>query len=34
MMNERVYRGVLVACGLFLSGFSIYFVVSGLRFVM
>jgi threonine/homoserine/homoserine lactone efflux protein len=34
LMNERIYRGVLMACGLFLSGFSVYFVVSGLRFVM
>jgi threonine/homoserine/homoserine lactone efflux protein len=33
LMNERIYRGVLMACGLFLLGFSVYFVVSGLRFV-
>jgi threonine/homoserine/homoserine lactone efflux protein len=34
LMNERIYRGVLMACGLFLSGFSVYFVASGIRFVM
>jgi len=34
LMNERIYRGVLMTCGLFLSAFSVYFVVSGLRFVL
>jgi threonine/homoserine/homoserine lactone efflux protein len=34
LMNERIYRGVLMTCGLFLSGFSVYFVASGLRFVI
>ncbi len=32
LMNEHVYRGVLVACGLFLLGFSVYFIVGGLDF--
>jgi hypothetical protein len=32
LVNERVYRGMLVVCGLFLLGFSAYFIVSGLRF--
>lgn len=32
LMNERIYRGVLIACGLFLMGFSAYFVIGGLRF--
>jgi hypothetical protein len=33
LMTERIYRGVLMACGLILSAFSIYFFVSGLGFV-
>jgi len=33
LMNDRVYRIVLVACGLFLMAFSAYFVVSGLGFI-
>jgi threonine/homoserine/homoserine lactone efflux protein len=34
LMSERVYRGVLVACGLFLVMFSLYFIVGGVRFVV
>lgn len=33
LMNERIYRGVLLACGLFLMAFSLYFIISGLRFL-
>lgn len=32
LVNERIYRGALIVCGLFLLGFSVYFIVSGLRF--
>lgn len=30
-INERVYRGMLLACGLFLLAFSGYFLYSGFR---
>lgn len=33
LMNERIYQGLLMICGLFLMGFSIYFIVTGLNFV-
>ena len=33
LMTERTYRGMLIVCGLLLTGFSAYFVVSGLRFI-
>jgi threonine/homoserine/homoserine lactone efflux protein len=32
LINERVYRAMLIACGLFLLGFSAYFIIAGLRF--
>lgn len=31
ILNDRVYRGVLAACGVFLVGMSGYFVVTGLQ---
>lgn len=31
-MNERVYRGVLIACGGFMIAMSVYFLVSGANF--
>lgn len=32
-LNERLYRGVLVACGVFLIGLSFYFLNSGVEFL-
>lgn len=32
-MGDRLYRGVLMACGLFLLALSLYFLYSGYRFV-
>lgn len=32
-MNDRVYRGILIGCGLFLIGLSIYFLRSGVAFL-
>lgn len=31
LLHDGVYRGILLVCGLFLAGLSIYFVVSGLQ---
>ncbi|MFQ6058508.1 MAG: LysE family transporter [Anaerolineae bacterium] len=33
VLSERVYRGILVACGFFLMLFSVYFVYSGFNFL-
>jgi threonine/homoserine/homoserine lactone efflux protein len=33
LMSERMYRAVLIACGLFLMAFSAYFVVTGLEYL-
>lgn len=33
LMNDRVYRIILAACGLFLVAFSVYFVSSGLDLI-
>jgi threonine/homoserine/homoserine lactone efflux protein len=33
LMNDRVYRIVLAACGLFFIAFSVYFVSSGLDLI-
>jgi len=32
-MNDRIYRGVLVVCGVFLIGLSFYFLNSGVGFL-
>ena len=32
-MNDRVYRGILVVCGVFLIALSFYFVSSGVGFL-
>lgn len=34
ILSDRVFRGVLMACGAFLLLFAGYFVVSGLRFLV
>jgi threonine/homoserine/homoserine lactone efflux protein len=34
VMSEKVYRGILLACGAFLLIFSVYFIYSGIRFVV
>ncbi len=31
-MNDKVYRGILIGCGLFLVGLSVYFISSGIGF--
>ncbi len=31
LLSDRVYRGILVFCGIFLIGMSGYFVISGLQ---
>jgi threonine/homoserine/homoserine lactone efflux protein len=33
LMSLRVYRGLLLTCGLFLIGLGVYFVVSGAMFL-
>ena len=33
VMNDRIYRGILVACGAFLIGLSFYFLNSGVGFL-
>ncbi|HID87898.1 MAG TPA: lysine transporter LysE [Anaerolineae bacterium] len=33
VLSERVYRGILAACGLFLMAFSVYFVIAGIGFL-
>lgn len=33
VMNDRVYRGILIVCGVFLIGLSFYFVNSGIGFL-
>jgi threonine/homoserine/homoserine lactone efflux protein len=33
LMSLRVYRGLLLTCGLFLTGLGVYFVVSGALFL-
>ncbi len=32
-MSDRVYRGILIVCGVFLIGLSFYFVSSGIGFL-
>ncbi|MBI5652532.1 MAG: LysE family transporter [Chloroflexi bacterium] len=32
-LSDRVYRGILIACGLFLIALSVYFVNSGIHFL-
>lgn len=34
ILSDRVFRGVLIACGVFLLLFAGYFVVSGIRFLV
>lgn len=31
-LSDRAYRGVLIACGIFMMGMSVYFIVSGANF--
>lgn len=31
LVGDRVYRGVLLACGVFLIGFAVYFLWSGIQ---
>jgi threonine/homoserine/homoserine lactone efflux protein len=31
LIGDRVYRGILLACGVFLVGFALFFLRSGLR---
>jgi len=33
ILSDRVYRGILVACGLFLMALSVYFISSGMSFL-
>ncbi len=33
VMNDRVYRGLIVTCGLALLALGVYFIVSGVRFL-
>jgi uncharacterized membrane protein YciS (DUF1049 family) len=33
LLSQSVYRLILLVCGLFLMGLSIYFVYSGIRFL-
>jgi threonine/homoserine/homoserine lactone efflux protein len=33
ILSDRVYRGILVACGLFLMTLSLYFIGSGVGFL-
>jgi threonine/homoserine/homoserine lactone efflux protein len=33
ILSQRVYRGILVACGLFLMALSVYFISSGISFL-
>ncbi len=33
VVKDRLYRGILLICGLFLIGLSVYFFVSGVRFL-
>ena len=33
IMNDRVYRGLLITCGLALLALGVYFVFSGVRFL-
>ena len=33
VMNDRVYQGLLVLCGLALLALGVYFIVSGIRFL-
>ena len=33
LMSPRVYRGLLLICGLFLTGLGVYFIVSGAQFL-
>ena len=30
-INDRTYRGVLLGCGIFVIGFAVYFLWSGLQ---
>ncbi len=34
ILNDRIYRGILVVCGAFLIALSIYFLRSGLGFLL
>lgn len=34
VLSDNLYRGVLLACGVFLILFSVYFIYSGVGFVM
>ncbi len=34
VMTDRVYRGILLVCGVFLLGLSIYFLSSGVTFLI
>ena len=34
VMNDRVYRGLLVICGLALLALGVYFILSGVRFLI
>jgi len=33
LMSPRVYRGLIMSLGIFVSGFAIYFINSGIRFI-
>lgn len=33
VMSEKVYRGILATCGVFLTAFGVYFVVAGIGFL-
>jgi len=33
ILSDRVYRGILVVCGLFLMALSVYFISSGVSFL-
>lgn len=32
-LSDRIYRGILVCCGLFLIGMAVFFTYSGIRFL-
>jgi threonine/homoserine/homoserine lactone efflux protein len=33
LVSDRLYRGILIACGLFMIGMSVYFLISGIEFI-
>jgi hypothetical protein len=33
LLSDRLYRGILIACGLFMIGMSVYFLISGIEFI-